>query len=514
MNHGALRIDNAMMMHGLTTISLCTLLCAGVNAHEGMENCQASQEVLANLIDSPPLARAKVGFYVENLDTGAVIFERDADASLIPASNIKLITTAAALHHLGPDYRFITELLGEVDSEGVIKGDLYIRGNGDPWLVPERLWYLAMRLYYSGVVEIQGSIVVDDSYFAGSRIQVGSEQDRTSFAYMAPAGAVSVGLNAILVHIYPGATPGTRAKVLVEPMSDYTKINARAVTVGHGRTRLNVDVQGNGRHDIVHVTGQIALDDEGRGYWRRIENPPHFAGEVLRDMLARTGIKLSSKAVTTRTAPEGLPTIASLNSPPLSDLVARVNKHSNNFMAHQLALAMAAKVDGPPGTWKNARNIISDFLRDEVKLSTNFMIRNASGLHDVNRVSTKQLVKLMAYMYHRPRLLPEYLASMAVAGSSGTLSGRMQEGQATGVVRGKTGTLSIASALSAYVATQSGDTLAFSFIVNNYRTRIDDIWALQDEISQVLATYDAKCSRSGPFKHQTDPFLGPVGKTF
>ena len=130
-----------------------------------------------------------------------------------------------------------------------------------------------------------------------------------------------------------------------------------------------------------------------------------------------------------------------------------------------------------------------------------YSVKNGSGLHDVNRMSPRQLVRLLAYMHTRPALRPEYLSSLAVAAGSGTLSNRMDGSEAEGILRAKTGTLSVASALSGYVPTKVGETLAFSLLINNFQADIDDVWAMQDELGATLASISTTCESSPGFAY-------------
>lgn len=463
--------------------------------------CRDLTTQLDTILASPVFEGARLGILVQNLENGELLYASHPDEQLVPASNIKIVSTAAALHFLGTDHRFLTDVYGEVDENGVVNGDLYIRGAGDPWLLPERVWYLSNRLYYLGVRQIRGDIVADDSFFDGPRFASGQEQDTTSYSYMAPRGALSVGFNAVLVHINPAQAPGQPAEVLIEPQSSYAKVESQVVTVSRGRTRLNVDVLPDGDRSVIKVSGRISIREPGHAYYRRIDNPPIFAGEVLRHALKQVGVAVDEGKVRTGVVPEGTSKIAQLASPRLADLVSRVNKHSNNFMAEQVALVTGAELYGPPGNWQKAQTAIELFLNDVIGLDpSSYTVRNASGLHDVNQISPRQLVQVLAYMYNQPQMRPEFVASMAVAGNAGTLSTRMLDSEAAGVLRAKTGTLSIASALSGYVTAKRGQVLAFSLVVNDYTTAISEIWAAQDEVGTALATLDTRCT------HERRPF--------
>ena len=241
-------------------LALCVGIVGALAPASGSLEAQTRalmQDQIREVLDRPALKGAKVGVYIVRLDDGAEIFSRAADTLFIPASNVKILTTSAALFSLGPDFRFHTEIAGEVGPDGVVKGDLHVKGYGDPTLVPERLWYLASRLYFLGARTILGDIIIDDSYFAGPALQVGWEQDESSSAYMAPAGAFSAGFNALMIHVLPGPAANSDARVLIDPLSDYAKVDSTVKTIGRGRTSLTVEVEPFGDKSVVKVSGRI-----------------------------------------------------------------------------------------------------------------------------------------------------------------------------------------------------------------------------------------------------------------
>lgn len=460
---------------------------AGPDPSAGGDEIARLQVGLDEIMHSPSLENAKVGLLVRRLSDGKTLYARNPDLPLVPASNIKLVSTAAALHYLKPNYRFKTEVYGEPDTKGVIRGDLTFKGYGDPWLVPERVWQLANRMYYNGVRRVRGNIVVDDSFFAGDRHAIGIEQDSSSFSYMAPTGAMSVSFNAVGIHIKPGLNVGDPATVLLEPRSAYAEVEGEIETIRRGRTWIDASVEPHRDRSVIRIAGKISATDTGRRYWRRIDNPPIYAGEVIKATLEQVGIRVDGKVVT-GLAPNDRDPFMHLGSPPLAEIVDRVNKHSNNFMAEQIARALGAEVFGAPGTWEKAAMAIDTFLVEEVGLEPgSYELNNASGLHDVNRFSAEHLVKILAYMQEQPDVSTEFIASLAVAGGAGTLAYRLRDTDAELMVRAKTGTLSISAALSGFITAQSGDVLVFSMLVNDYQTAIADVWEAQDKVGTLLA---------------------------
>ena len=286
---------------------------------------------------------------------------------------------------------------------------------GDPYLVPERVWYVANRLRFSGITEIRGDLVVDDTFFDGQRMAHGHEQDHSSYAYMAPTGAASVGFNAILVHVRPAADMRSAATVLVEPASSYATVRGRVRTTRRGRSDVRISVVPHGDRSQVRVSGRITADEGPRSYWRRIDNPPVFLGDVLHEALRQVGISVAGQ-VRCAAAPEDSTILVTHRSPPLAELLRRLNKHSNNFMAAQVARTLGAEVYGAPGSWEKAERALSAFLVDEVGLKAGSFTyakrqrpaRRQPPHAKANRADPTVHVR-------RSRRAPEFLTSMAVA---------------------------------------------------------------------------------------------------
>ena len=185
--------------------------------------------------------RAGAKFY--SLDRQQVIYARNSDSLFTPASNMKMFTSAMALKKVGPDYRFHTRLYTNGKIQGtVLKGDLYLKGFGDPSLVTEQMWILVNELKNLPITKIEGNIITDSSYFEGQ----GRLKTWTSYkgpeAYLAPMGALSFNFNTVTVYVEPGKSPGDRPRVVVDPDIDYVRVRNKAVTTGSNRSRRKLIV--------------------------------------------------------------------------------------------------------------------------------------------------------------------------------------------------------------------------------------------------------------------------------
>ena len=468
-------------------LKVCFLIAAISVLSPNFASAQTKmQSELMDLLKSSTLSGAELGLVVRNLRSGEELFALNKDHLLIPASNVKIVTTGAALYYLLPDYQFNTEIYGDADEEGVISGNLYIKGYGDPWLLPEKVWYIVTQLKRLGIKEVKGSIVADGSYFAPPHIPQGSEQDSSSAAYMSPAGGLSVGFNAVGVHIKPAKSVGVPATISFEPVNNLFTTEGHIMTVSEQVSKILVDTVSERGKNKVWLAGHMNITDKPKVKWRKVQEATLYAGEVFKALLEEQDIVVVG-SVKQGFAPENGNLLFKHRSLPLSEIVLKVNQYSNNFMSAQLARTLGAEVLGVPGTWSKGKEVLEAFMAKAGVEPGTYVLGNASGLHDVNSLSAGQITDVLDFMYQQRHLRAEFLASMAVAGSSGTLKERMRQDDAQYYLRAKTGTLSAASALSGYVVNRDGDDLVFAFLVNHYKTPLSEVWDLQDKLGNILA---------------------------
>jgi D-alanyl-D-alanine carboxypeptidase/D-alanyl-D-alanine-endopeptidase (penicillin-binding protein 4) len=439
---------------------------------------------LAAIVEGSALASARTGILAAAVDTGEVVYARDPDALLNPASVVKLVTTAAALARLGPDYRFSTEFLaGARGPRGRLEA-LHVRGKGDPSLVTERLWAIAGDLAHLGVRDV-GELVLDDGWFDAERTGPGYDQEDSDRSYLAPAGALSLNFNTVAVHVAPGERRGQRGRVESEPASDLIEVENRTVTVaraGHGRVEVASAFRG-GKQRIV-VTGRLALGTRAQVIRRRVDEPALYFGHTLKRLLELRGVKVGR--VRLGPTAQGARLLYLSQSDALAEIVRRLNKNSNNFIAEQILKTLGAEVKGAPGSWPKGVAVVEEFLAEVGIPRGSYVMRNGSGLNDANRFSARQLVTLLRAMWARSAIQPEYVVSLPVAARDGTTRWRMEGTEAAGRLRAKTGTLESVTSLSGYVETAGGRTLAFAILVNDAVARGKVVRAM-DAVGGILA---------------------------
>ncbi len=451
-------------------------------------------DAIATILRTSPLGGARAGVIVSDLETGAVVYDKNADELLNPASNVKILTAAAALHRLGPDYRFPTDIVfGGPSKNGVLEGNLYLRGKGDPSLTTERLFRIARHLRHLGLREVQGNLVADDTYFDDQYEGPGWEQDDSDRPYMAGVAALSLNLNAVEILVFPGEKAGDKARVEVEPASDYIVVDNQAVTSGR-RSRARIQASSeplDGRRQRIVVRGRIPEGSERIVTYRRISHPPLFAAQTFRQILAEQGIAVKGRVVRGETPAQLSPAFTDW-SEPLPILVHRLNKWSQNHISEMLLKTLGAETFGPPGTWAKGVAALETFLAEQVGIPRgSLVLRNGSGLNDTNRVSARQILQVLEWAWKHSTIAPELLTSLPIAGVDGTTRNRLVGTLGEGRVRAKTGTLQNVTALSGYATAPNGKTYAFAIIVNDYPGRLSAVLPGVDAIGAAVASAGA-----------------------
>ncbi|MCA9544651.1 MAG: D-alanyl-D-alanine carboxypeptidase/D-alanyl-D-alanine-endopeptidase, partial [Myxococcales bacterium] len=392
------------------------------------------------LLADKALNGAKIAIYAARADgTGKPLYAYEADTRLHPASNTKVVTTAAALVSLGPTFAFRTDLFAEDMIEGKAKA-LYLQGRGDPRLYSEELWKLLDEARFEGLRAVEGDVVVDDSYFTERYEPPGYEEKPDDDAsYRAPSGALSLDLNAAEITLLPGANVGDPPVVRLRRARDYFVIENGATTTRRGRERLALQAKraADGRTRLI-VSGRIAQNHPGITVRRRIDHPALYAGYAAKQLLQEMGIQVKGKVRVGAVPGKGVRRLGLHYSQPVSRQILDVNKWSINMMAEALVRAMG-RVRGTGGDWAGGVPVVTKFLNEDVGIK-GFTYTNGSGLFGATAFSPRELVKVLQHMHGRTPALPEFAASLALGGRDGTLRRRFR-GSDLGRVRAKTGTL-------------------------------------------------------------------------
>lgn len=444
------------------------------------------------LLQDKKLEGTRIGIHIVDVQSGQELYAHDADELYNPASNAKLITSAAALDVLGPQHTFTTRVFAEkVDGEKV-PGAVYVTGDGEGFLLREDMLDWAAEIRARGITEISGDIIVDDGPFKGGDfLPPGFDQKDEDASYRAPVGAVSVNFNAVTVHVSPGKV-GEPARITLDPPNDHVVIDNQLTTVAGKARRFNAASisTDEGKGTTIQVKGTVGADATAWSTRKRIDNPPLFAGSVFKASLEALGVKVKGK-VRRGAAPSGGVSLVTHASEPLVYLLMAMNKWSNNFMAEQVFrdLGTTSAAGDARGTWDGGRKVLQDFLKKAAPPVQKSNILNGSGLYAGNRYSARQISSVLRYMHHHT-WGPEYKSTLAISGVDGTLGRRLRGESTKGKIRAKTGTLNQVSALAGYMITASGREVAFVILFNDPPVRAWRLRPEQDAIATAIAEWE------------------------
>jgi D-alanyl-D-alanine carboxypeptidase/D-alanyl-D-alanine-endopeptidase (penicillin-binding protein 4) len=465
-------------------------------AGEGVEAPEAPApdplaEALDPIMDDALLQRVPAAVQVVDVGSGEEVYARGSEQALLPASTMKVITTAAALRTLGPAYTFHTDLLytGEIDGAGVLDGDLYVRGGGDPTMVLERLWKLVQELRLEGVRTVTGNVVFDDDHFdlndgvPGWNKSIDAENGP---AYYPPLGALSLNFNTVAIFVGPGAEPGAEARVEIEtPSSEIQIVNEATTGPANGRRWLKIEREIAGKKTRYLVQGVVPSGSETQRYYRSVGDPTAYFTGAFAALCRQHGIKVNGRFVDGST-PDSAVLLVRHRSPSLGVILQTVDKYSNNFQAEMVLKAMGAEVHGLPGTTDNGILVVKDYLGSLGLDLDGQTIANGSGLTRIGGIRPELLTAVLVDMYDDRLVGPEFRAALAIGGLDGTLRSRFREEDERGRVRGKTGSLDGVHCLTGYVEAADGRVYAFAFLVNRIPGPLSRARQLHDRFVRVL----------------------------
>lgn len=432
-------------------------------------------ESIQRALKAANIPPSSVGLWVAPATGGAPLIQHNADKALNPASVMKLVTTSAALDVLGPAYTWSTEAyLGGPLSNGVLVGDLVLRGSGDPSLSWDKLGQFLRELRGRGIQDIRGDLVLDRSLFAGLPPANGNFDDQPLRAYNAQPDALLVNFKALTLRLTPSAqgieavamTPyapliiDNQLRIITTPCSDWRNgFTTELESVGEGlRVRLKGNLSASCGERLLHLA---------------VQDGPRFAAGIFRALWSELGGTWQGR-VREGTMPTGVQPYAIWKSPPLSDIVRDINKFSNNVMARQLFLTLGTR-SGDAGSSisptsaaspQQATATIRDWLRQNRVDMPELVLENGSGLSRIERATAGGLGRLLQQQWQSPRM-PILVSSLPVAGSDGTARRRFSERAVSGRAYLKTGSLNDVMAHAGYVQDAQARWYVLVWIIND-----------------------------------------------
>jgi serine-type D-Ala-D-Ala carboxypeptidase/endopeptidase (penicillin-binding protein 4) len=447
-------------------------------------------EELDALFGAPALAHAQWGISVYSQRESRVIYERNAGAFMIPASNQKLLIAAAAADHLGWDFQFTTRLVttAPIADDGTIAGDVVVIGNGDPTINtrdPLRWrafddWAAALRL--KGVKTIRGRLIGDDNAFVEPGWGVGWAWDNLQYGYGAQVTALQFNESQVELLIGPGMERGAPAIIAVTPAGSGLVIDNRVVTAEPGRGS-NIDIARVPGTPHLVVTGHVAAGARPASTFASVHDPTRYYLAAVQSAFARHGITveggiLDADALDEPLAYDQLTELVVDRSARLLEIVDVALKWSRNIYAESLLLALAPR--GEPASGTRGLRTVAEILQRWNIPPTAYLPRDGSGLSRYDYMSADVIVSLLRRMLDDTKHAANFQSALPVAGRSGTLAERMKGTAAEGRVHAKTGTLSNVRSLAGYATTLDGDTLVFAFMANNFRVAAAEINAAME----------------------------------
>ena len=404
------------------------------------------------------LPEADASLYVLKVGESAPRLALNPTTPRLPASVIKLLTTAAALDTLGPTFTFNTEAYATGTlTKGRLSGDLVIKGYGNPELSTKDLWGLLEALRRRGVETVSGDIVLDSNYFGPPEEGRGDFDGKPTAAYNALPQGLSV--NQQLTEVDMDVGPDRSIRVHTDPPLAHVELRneLRLVQAPCQRKHHSPTVtvfQDDGR-DVIRLSGPFAAQCEADQAELLVLDPQRHAAGAVEALWRDLGGKLEGQ-VRVGTVPPGASLLHEVHSRPLGELVRDINKPSNNLMTRTLLLTLGAKRLGPPGTPAKGQTAVRDWLAEAGLDFPELALDNGSGLSRDAAISAQSLGRLLDYMYHRPTM-PEYLASLSVVGVDGTMRKRLRGSPVKGHAHIKTGTVRGASGIAGYVLDRQAD---------------------------------------------------------
>ncbi len=462
-----------MRISTATLYGTCVLLAVVATAADARDTAQLPP-VVTRALEQYGIPTKSLSVFVQDARTDEVLMAHNSDIPRQPASTIKVLTSIAALDTLGPAYTWTTRAYTTAPiKQGVLDGDLVIVGGGDPYMIAERWWSFVMQLRQAGLTSINGDIVIDRTLFAPV------SEDRASFdkqperSYNVVPDAMMVNFQTATFSIGAGfLAPGANAKlatISVDPLLANLDLSNN-VRLGSGGCRraqqgLRFETPQGSSGNAISVRGVVPRNCGRYSTSRAVMSAPEFAYGTFRSMWEQSGGTISGK-LKLQPLPPKARLLHEFNSLTLGEVVRLVNKFSNNVMARTLLLTLAAEQFGTPANTENGRRAVMSWLNEKNIEIPGLVLDNGSGLSRAERITARGLAQVLHAGWHS-QYMPEFVASLPLAGTDGTLRNRFNSAAMRGRIRMKTGHLDDVSSLAGYVNAVSGSTYIVSIVVNN-----------------------------------------------
>ena len=498
------------LLHRACFLFLFSVLFLGTKNISAQSKARiALDDKIETILQSADFSNAFWGIKITDAETGESLYSRNANKSLIPASNLKLYTTAAALDQLGPDFQYSTELYidGPIQS-GILNGNLIVKGSGDPSIGARfssgdhteifRRW--ASELKAIGIRHIEGDIIGDDDIFTDETLGPGWSWDDELFYYSAEVGGLVYNENCVDFDIVASIT-GSPATIEWYPKTDYVTVNNETRTTGRD-TKIDEGYDRGRENNDFRLSSLVPLGKTDKESLT-VYNATLYFVHVLRETLVDEGIVVSGYAkdvddlsIKPQYLSDSYQNVVTHRSPPLSEIIKQINKDSNNLLAEQVLRSVAVysssahknNISGP-ASFESGVDATKLTLAEARIDTAQIVMVDGSGLSRLNLITPEMSTDLLEFMWNHPNenIKDAFVSSLPIGGVDGSLRYRYRRGAAKNKVKAKTGFVSHARTLSGYVPSKNGKTLAFSLMCNHYTVKTSKVNEIQDRIINYLA---------------------------
>ncbi len=460
------------------------------------------REQMDDIFNDPTFSNSHWGVVIQSLETGEYLYKRNEDKFFIPASNMKLFTTAAGLILLGEDYRFSTNIYTDGYIDGtILEGNLIIQGRGDP-TISGRFYNNDVYAVYSdwadsllamGIDEIKGNIIGDDNLFDDLGLGRGWSWDYESYWYAAPSGAVSLNDNCVDI-VLKYDRMEDKLKLFSYPETNYMVIG-NEVRLVPSDSITDVNVYRERGSNVVTVYGTFSKKIDSLKTYVTVNNPTQYSMVVLYDILTKKGIAVNGYPIDVDDYADtldysNLRHLFTHYSPDMKEIVKVINKGSHNFYAEQLLKTIGLEMEGF-GSAKNGIDVCKEVFMEIGLNPDNIVMADGSGLSHHNMTTPRQLTELLKFLYNS-NLYSSFYNSLPISGIDGTLGNRMKNTRAQELVRAKTGYVRAARSLSGYTQTGDKEPVVFSMICNNFNVPVKLAENIQDLVCLRLINFKRK----------------------
>lgn len=456
----------------MNQFKLAVILCLTFSVQTHTVFSQDLPDFVKQALYQSNISESSVSIYVQEINSTRPIIAFNSDKPMNPASVMKLVTTFAGLELLGPSFTWKTEIYTSgILKKGKLKGDLIIKGYGDPRLNLENFWLLTRRLHQAGLREIMGDLILDNSYFDVPFESSAAFDNKPYRSYNTAPEALLINYRTTELRIIPKPENKT-IHIITNPQTTLITLNNKLKLVqgkcGDWRNALGTNIYVDTKNEqriSVTLNGNYSVNCGVRSLLLSLLNSSAYTAELFKKLWNEQGGIFNGK-VHAGIAPDKKLLLEIYRSPPLTEIIRDINKFSNNIAARQLYLTLGTVADNEPATLKKSNNVIKQWLKSKKLDSPDFIIENGSGLSRNERISTRHLGKLLLNAY-QSSVMPEFISSLPILAVDGTMKERLKRTTVTGRAHIKSGLLNGVKTMAGYMLDKSGRRIAIVFFVNH-----------------------------------------------